>query len=249
MISRYSSSRTLKDNILLGAFTGFIAGMVNVAAFMIFFSFASNVTGYYAVLAAEIVKGNLYEVAVVLSWILLFFLGSFTSNLIVIYLGHKRTYLAHVLPVLLEMLCLAAVGFYGSYVYEESLWETELLLAVLLFSMGLQNGFTASISNFTVKTTHLTGATTDMAILLSMFTKAQYRNNAELKGKAQQLIAVSSSYLSGAIVAGFVHQYLGFRLFFVVCLVLLVVVVYDSIKVRHLKQLVAETKKQELVNN
>ncbi len=41
----------------------------------------------------------------------------------------------------------------------------------MLLAMGLQNGLTASISNFSVKTTHLTGLTTDVGILTAMFTK------------------------------------------------------------------------------
>lgn len=234
---------------MLGSITAFIAGMVNVAAFMIFFSFASNVTGYYAILAAEIVKGNLYEVAVVFVWIFLFFLGSFTSNFIIINVANKRTYLAHALPVFLEIICIAFVGVYGSYFYQETLNETEILLAVLLFAMGLQNGFTASISNFAVKTTHLTGATTDIAILASMFTQKQYRENKELQGKAILIASIIFSYLVGAVATGFVHSFLGFRLFFLVCLLLLVVALYDGSRIRVLKYLLIERKKRELVNN
>jgi uncharacterized membrane protein YoaK (UPF0700 family) len=174
MLRKYSNTRTLSDNIKLGTLTAFSAGMVNIASLLIFFSFSSNVTGHYAILAAEVVRGNIYQVAVVLGWIFLFFFGSFVSNLIVIHFNKINMYVAHAAPIVLEILCLMIVGIYGQFFYEETLIETEILMALMLFAMGLQNGLTASISNFAVKTTHLTGTTTDLGILFSMFTKKSF---------------------------------------------------------------------------
>lgn len=232
MLRKYSNSRSLSDNIKLGTLTAFTAGMVNIGSLLMFFSFSSNITGHYAILASEIVKGNFYQIAVVFSWIFLFFFGSFVSNLIVIHLNQKNAYLAHALPLILEIICLITVGFYGQFFYKETLTETETLLALMLFAMGLQNGLTASISNFTLKTTHLTGTTTDLGILFSMFTKAEYRNNEALKGKAKLLLSIAASYLFGAILSGFAYMYLGFKMFYAVSLVLIVVIFYDLYKLR-----------------
>ena len=192
MLRKYSNSRSLSDNIKLGSLSAFAAGMVNIGSLLLFFSFSSNVTGHYAILAAEIVKGNYYQIAVVFSWIFLFFFGSFTSNMFVIHINQRNSYLAHAIPLILEILCLMFVGIYGEYFYKETLVETEYLLALMLFAMGLQNGLTASISNFSVKTTHLTGTTTDLGILFSMFTKKEYRNNEALIGKAKLLVAIKA---------------------------------------------------------
>ena len=89
-------------------------------------------------------------------------------------LNWSMTYFAHALPIVLEILCLLAVGIYGQFYYEKTLAETEALVALMLFATGLQNGLTASISNFSVKTTHLTGTTTDLGILASMFTQKKF---------------------------------------------------------------------------
>jgi uncharacterized membrane protein YoaK (UPF0700 family) len=226
--------------------TAFVAGMVNIASLLIFFAFSSNVTGHYAILAAELVKGNWYQVAVVFGWIFLFFFGSFTSNFIVINFNKKQPYFAHALPLLLEMGCLLAVGIYGSNFYGESLSETEVLVALLLFAMGLQNGLTASISNFAVKTTHMTGATTDIGILASLFTRKEYRKNKELRAKAQLIITVMSFYILGGISAGFAWFYIGFALFYVIAGILLYVVAYDFNKIR-LQALLGQLKKREAV--
>ncbi|HLO44605.1 MAG TPA: YoaK family protein [Leadbetterella sp.] len=232
MLRKYSNSRTIADNIKLGSLTAFSGGMVNIASLLIFFSFSSNITGHYAILAAEIVKGNTYQITVVFGWILMFFLGSFVSNQLVINFNKKSTYLAHSLPILMEIICLAIVGYYGQFFYRETLFETEILLMVMLFAMGLQNGLTASISNFTVKTTHLTGLTTDLAILVSMFTKKEFRNNEELVNRCKLLLSIMVAYVTGAIVSGYIYQALEFKVFYVVCSFLLVVLGYDFYKIK-----------------
>ncbi|MCP9755551.1 DUF1275 domain-containing protein [Lacihabitans sp. CCS-44] len=232
MLRKYSNSRRISDNIKLGSLTAFTSGMVNIASLLIFFSFSSNITGHYAILAAEIVKGNTYQIVVVLGWILMFFMGSFVSNQMVINFNKKSTYLAHSLPILLEIICLLVVGYYGQFFYRETLFETEFLLMIMLFAMGLQNGLTASISNFTVKTTHLTGLTTDLAILASMFTKKEFRDNSELVNKSKLLLSIVVSYIVGALASGYTYQLLEFKVFYVVCLFLLVVLAYDFYKIK-----------------
>lgn len=230
MLRKFSNSRSFSDNIKLGTLTAFTAGMVNVASLILFFSFTSNVTGHFAILAQEISNGKWFQVLVVFGWVALFFAGSFFSNLIIIH-GHKRrSYLTHSTPLLLEMLCFAAVGFYGNYFYSESLMETEILVAVLLFSMGLQNGLTASISNFAVKTTHLTGLTTDLAIHISMLTRAKYRRTPAVKEKVKLLSAIAGAYLVGGIIAGSLTLYFQFKVFFCIAIAMLSILIYDFSK-------------------
>lgn len=232
MLRKFSNSRTLGDNIRLGVLTAFSAGMVNVVSLLLFLSFSSNVTGYFAILAAEIVKGNWYQAAIVFAWVFLFFLGGFVANFMVIHFKKRNAYFAHSLPISLEILCLLAVGIYGDFFYQETLVETEILLALMLFAMGLQNGLTASISNFAVKTTHLTGTTTDLGILFSMFTKSEYRSNQALRGRAWLLSSITVSYVAGAIISAIVYFHIGFKLFYLVSLFLVVVILYDAYKIR-----------------
>lgn len=235
MLRNYSNSRTLGDNIRLGTLTAFTAGTINIASLLIFLSFTSNVTGHYAFFAAEISQGNWAQVAVVAGWIFLFFFGGFVANLSVINFNKKSKYFAHALPIVLEILCLLAVGIYGQFYYEKTLAETEALVALMLFATGLQNGLTASISNFSVKTTHLTGTTTDLGILASMFTQKKFRKSPELMGKAKLLLSIMTAYVLGAIFSGLTYYSLEFRVFYVISVCLLVVIGYDfyKINIRH----------------
>ncbi len=234
MLRKYSNSRTLGDNIRLGTLTAFTAGTINIASLLIFLSFTSNVTGHYAIFAAEISKGNWSQVAVVGGWIFLFFFGGFVSNFIVINFNRKSKYFAHAMPIVLEIVCLMFVGVYGQLYYQQTLGETEALVALMLFATGLQNGLTASISNFSVKTTHLTGTTTDLGILFSMFTQKKFRSNPELTARAKLLMSIMISYVMGAIFSGLTYYHLEFRVFYIISACLLVVIGYDAYKI-HLR--------------
>ena len=231
MLRKYSNSRTLSDNIKLGSLTALAAGMVNVTSVIIFFAFTSNVTGHYAILAQEIAKGNWYQAGVVFLWISLFFIGSFASNMFIIHAKKlNERYLSHVIPVLLEIACLLVVGVYLDSFYTETLKETEFLVGLMLFTMGLQNSLTASISNGTVKTTHLTGLTTDLGILFSMLTKKEFREDKVVRGKVRLLLSIMLSYMAGGILAGMVYLHLKYYVFFAVSFVLIIVILYDYSK-------------------
>lgn len=247
MLRKFSNSRTLDDNLKLGTLTAFSAGMVNIASLMIFFSFSSNVTGHYAILAEEILKGNWYQAGVVFSWIFLFFFGSFVSNMMVIYLNGRNAYFAHALPIILEIMCLVSVGIYGQFFYKETLTETEALLCLMLFAMGLQNGLTASISNFAVKTTHLTGITTDLGILFSMFTMKKFRENEMLVGKAKLLLSIVLAYVLGAVFSGMIYFEIKFKVFYVVSFFLILVIAYDFSKIRLLRYLALNRAKEPVL--
>lgn len=227
MLRKYSNSRSLEDNMKLGGLTAFTAGMVNVASLILFFAFTSNITGHYAILAEEISKGKWFQVFVVFGWIFLFFSGSFLSNYLIIHSKKSSSLLTHSIPLLLEVICFLVVGFYGHFYYSETLIETEALVALLLFGMGLQNGLTASISNFTVKTTHLTGLTTDLAIHLSMLTHKEHSKNPVVRNKIKLMLVIVSCYLVGGITAGMITHYFQFKVFFYISIAMLFIIAYD----------------------
>jgi uncharacterized membrane protein YoaK (UPF0700 family) len=230
MLRRFSNSRTFQDNLRLGIFTAIVAGMVNVASLVLFYSFTSNLTGHFAILAQEVADGKWFQVLVVLFWIVLFFSGSFLSNNLIINSTRKNAFISHSIPMGLEILCFIFVGVYGQLFYTETLTQTEILVSVLLFSMGLQNGLTASISNFQIKTTHLTGLTTDLALHLSMLTKKKYRMNSQIVEKTKLMAAIMGSYLLGGIISGLIIQYVQFQVFYFISLAMLGVLAYDFAK-------------------
>lgn len=220
--------RTFSDDLKLGTLTAFSAGMINVASVILFFAFTSNVTGHYAILAEEVANGKWYQVFIVFLWILLFFAGSFVSHSIILHFPGRMARWARAIPLLIEIACLTAVGLYGQFRYQETLMETEIMVALLLFSMGLQNGLTASISNSAVKTTHLTGLTTDLAIHLSMATRGEWRRRPEVRDRILLMSCIALSYLAGGVIAGSITALFHYRVFLFIGLVLMVTLVHEA---------------------
>lgn len=228
MLGKFNDYRSHADNVRLGILTAFSAGMVNVISVIVFFAFTSNVTGHYAILAQEISLGNWYQAGVVIIWIAAFFFGNFISNLFVINAKSKTSrLLSHAIPLLLEIVCLLSVGVYLNHFFTDTLRETEFLVGMTLFAMGLQNGLTASISNFLVKTTHLTGLTTELGILMAMFTQKKFRKDFKLVQRAQLLIAIISAYMVGGVIAGFIFYKVQYTAFYIVCSTLAMIIIYD----------------------
>src|SRR5690606_20380122 len=153
------------------------------------------------------------------------------STYMVISLFSNNTYLAHAIPLILEIICLLMVGIYCNYYYNETLLESEILLSLLLFSMGLQNGLTTSISNFQVKTTHLTGATTDLGVLASMLLKKKNRQKKALTDKAKLLASIMLSYIVGGVIFAYFYRIFEYRMFFVIVGILSITVTYDLYKI------------------
>ena len=222
-----STRRTHDADLGLGASTAVVAGFVNVCSVMLFFAFSANVTGHAATLSEELVKANWYQAWVVLAWMAMFLLGAFVANLSVSRVGARNVVLGHGAPLLLQSLVLAAVGHYGQRHYQETLWETELLVGLLLLSMGLQNGTVASVSNSVVRTTHLTGLFTDLGMELSLLLRRAGRQDERLRFRFTLHASILVAYLLGGVLGGLLCRHWGFGALYLACGILLGVFARD----------------------
>lgn len=229
MIVLNDEQRTKRHNLWLGGSTAGVAGMVNVCAVIAFFAFASNVTGHVAVFAEELVKGHWHQVSVVTAWLLCFIGGAFTGNLLVLGLGSRWHAGGRAASVGLEMVLLVAVGYYGTVHYAETLTETEYLVGILLFTMGLHNGTVATVSKGVVKTTHLTGLSTDLGMELSQVAQGMLRGNDELAFKLKLHGNIFAWYVVGGVGGGMLFMGVGFQAFYAASTVLGLVLAHDMV--------------------
>jgi len=220
------SQQKEQNHIFLGGTTAAAAAMVNVAGVMVFFAYTANITGHVATLAEELVKGHWYQTSIVFIWLFLFFMGSFTAQSLVSLFEENKPYLSHAAPILLEVVILLIVGIYGHLFYHESLRETELLVACLIFCMGLQNGMVATISANKVKTTHLTGLITDLGREVS---SALLKKNIsdELMSNLKLHATILFFYVIGGILGGYFFLMFDFQVFYLVASLLAFVLYYD----------------------
>src|ERR1700712_1181814 len=162
MLTQAKDNRTLKANLMLASSTAMVAGIINVAGVIAFLAFTTNITGHVALLARKLSAQDIEEVVTVFIWLLMFFVGAFTSHFLVRTFERKSLYLAHAMPILTEMVILLFVAIYGNHFFDGTDLEREIIIGAMLFSMGLQNSLVSTISGGLIKSSHLTGLFTDL---------------------------------------------------------------------------------------
>lgn len=227
MLRQSKENRTFKENLMLASSTALVSGITNIAGMIAFLAFTSNITGHVANLAKHIVDQNFREIIVFVIWLLMFFSGAFISSFIVRSYSHTSYYKAHSLPVILEIVVLLFVAIYGHNFYAETLFERELVIGAILFSMGLQNSLVSTISGGLIKSSHLTGLFTDLGGDIAEWLHPKAEKTEIVKNKIYIRITILSFYLAGAVLGGFLFNIFDFAIFYFVPVILLTILYYD----------------------
>ncbi|MGN6647112.1 MAG: YoaK family protein [Cytophaga sp.] len=209
MFIHKGNTRTLTHNLRVASLLSFVAGVVNVAGFLAVQKLTTNVTGHFAFFVDEIFKLNFWEGLNYFLYILFFFLGSFCSNLLIEIISRINDKWTYKIPVIIESIILISVALSGNILIIKA---PNILAYALLFAMGLQNSLVTTISNATVRTTHLTGLFTDLGIELSqlLFYKLKEQRKKLYSSIKLRMTIISFFFLgglSGGIFYSSVHLY------------------------------------------
>lgn len=137
----------------------FNGGCINAGGFLLTGKFVSHITGFATLFGVAVTHNRVLAALSILSVPLFFLLGAFVAGLLIdrpIHLG-KKPHFDWVMGLSATCLYLAASGVRADY----------LLMALLCLASGLQNGAITSSSGKSVRTTHLTGLTTDLGLSLA----------------------------------------------------------------------------------
>ncbi|MCM2303594.1 MAG: DUF1275 domain-containing protein [Elusimicrobia bacterium] len=148
----------------------FNAGCINTGGFLATGRFVTHVTGFATLFGVDLQQAGAWASLQILSVPLFFLLGAMIAGLLTDRPIHLKStpHYDYVMALCSACLFLAALagGFDYFGVFGESfhLKHTYLLLALLCLASGLQNGAITSSSGSSVRTTHLTGLTTDLGL-------------------------------------------------------------------------------------
>ncbi len=233
MFRHYGKSRTFWHNIKIASLLSFVAGSVNVAGFLAVQRLTTNVTGHFAFFVDEILQLHFWKGFIYFFYIFFFFLGSFTSSFMVELVERKNTRFVYIVPTLLESFLLLAAAFFGKILISDN---PNLLAFLLLFAMGLQNSLVTSISNATVRTTHLTGLFTDLGIELSQLFFYKHQLEKEKLYKSIRLrLTIISSFFFGGLVGGILYSSIGLYVLAFAAVTLISGILYDAVKMKLLQ--------------
>lgn len=152
--------RSSAANWQLAALLAFTAGAVDVSGYLALKQFTSHVSGIVATLATDFAGEGatiLLRPALVL---LSFVAGAAFCAVAVNWERRRNRESLFAVPVLVEAVLLAMTPLFAGPRH------LFLSLAVLAFSMGLQNAVMTKISRHEIRTTHVTGMVTDIGIEL-----------------------------------------------------------------------------------
>lgn len=145
----------------------FQAGLINSGGFLACHRFVSHVTGFGTRIGMEFLQQNFLLGLEMLFIPLGFILGCAVSG----YLIEVRNFFK--IPFWLMSLLLIAVyifgalGIFGDFGEPLKFQRNFLLLFLLCFTCGLQNGAITSMTAGVVRTTHMTGVATDLGLSLN----------------------------------------------------------------------------------
>lgn len=163
----------------------FIAGYINASGFLATGRFVSHLTGFATLFGVDIGYGD-YAAAFGLITVPLFFLmGAFAAGLFIDWRIYRSKSPHYDYVMLIAGICLLLVTvFSNNKNYWSSLneWQQNYILLILLcLSCGLQNGAISSASSSSVRSTHLTGITTDLGLGLARLMTFDYNNEKQRK--------------------------------------------------------------------
>lgn len=209
--------RTREANLHIGIILTAVAGALNAGGFLAVGQYTSHMTGMVSTFADQLVLRNLELATVALvSW-LAFVAGAAITAILVNH--HRRHGIANIyaLPLLLEAALILVFGSFGGSLEKREFAEVSLAVIILCLTMGLQNALITKISRAEIRTTHVTGLTTDMGIELG---KLLYWNRRDPSGMHGAVVAnrqklkvhatLIGSFLLGGIGGALGFKYLGF---------------------------------------
>lgn len=199
----------------------FQAGSINAGGYLACHKFVTHTTGFATAFGTEFASGKLLAALSMVSVPLFFLAGTMTSAYFVdhkIANAQKPRYDLLFLLVIISMLVVVFLGLRGTFgefgaeVFNRADYG---LLAILCLASGIQNASITSASGSVVRTTHLTGITTDLGIgLVRLFSKGlpQQTKQVELKANIMRAGIIGFFILGSAASAFiFIHaKYLGF---------------------------------------
>lgn len=197
--------------------------MVNTGGYLACHRFVTHVTGFATLAGVDAAAGSWHDAVGILTVPVYFLFGVMVSAFLIdhqIQLGKRPRYVwvMFAVTVLLATAGIAGeFGWFGVFGSELELRKSYILLALLCGASGLQNAALTSATGATIRTTHLTGITTDLGIGLiraASLRGGDKRKSAEMKANWLRVGTVTSFMVgSGVGATMFIRTgYIGFML-------------------------------------
>lgn len=219
----------------------FQAGAINVGGLLACHRFVTHTTGFATIFGTDLALGD-WAGAIGMLMVPLFFLAGtmiaaiFVDHRILQQKNPRYSVVTFLMSIFLILVIMGGQGgLFGNFGEDISRSKDYMLLALLSLTSGIQNATITSAFGAVVRTTHLTGLTTDLGIgLVRIFTKV-YRNSPIDERKATWMrLGIIFAFILGAT-AAFLYlklHYWGFALPAMISIILFILSLKPQIPAR-----------------
>jgi uncharacterized membrane protein YoaK (UPF0700 family) len=207
-LSNYS-----RQNLFIWWSLAFQAGLINIGGFMACHRFVTHTTGFATFFGAELAQLHFGTALGMLMVPLFFLLGAMYSAFFIdrkITIGKTPQYqlVIGTMTLILFFVSISGVaGLYGEFGSPLDITKDFTLLALLCLASGIQNASVTSASGAVLRTTHLTGMTTDLGIgLISVFSQKNQELNLIEQRKNNIRIGLMTSFILGSMIGAFMFS-------------------------------------------
>lgn len=212
-----------KSNVIIWMLMAFQGGILNIGGFMACHRFVSHITGFATFFGYELNQKDSSHALGMLVVPLFFLLGAMISGFLVdirLKLNKKPKYYLSFGFIFFLILLVFFGGISGRFgVFGEPINTSTdyILLIFLCLICGIQNGSITSVSKSVIRTTHLTGITTDLGIGLARLMSASKLNESlESERKATFMrLGIIIFFVLGSVTGGFAFSRLAYEGFIV----------------------------------
>jgi uncharacterized membrane protein YoaK (UPF0700 family) len=144
------------------------AGSLNAGGFLLLGGFmSSHVTGNWTRTGLELGRGDTLLALQFLAVCASFIAGAMVATFVIENHMEDSRRVRYLRPLVLEIVLLGLIGLVGPRLDTPAHSWNGLLVALFAFTMGLQNATITKVSGTVMRTTHMTGASTDLGIELA----------------------------------------------------------------------------------
>ncbi len=204
--------RSETGDIRLGIILAFVAGAVNAGGFLAIGTYTSHMTGMVSSVADFLAAHRWMAAGLAVLHVLSFFLGSMTASLLINWARRHRLNSEFAIAMMTEAVLLLVFGGLAMTGAMYAPAGLHLMISLLCFVMGLQNGLITKISHAEIRTTHMTGIITDLGIEIGrlIFGAATHSDVRYDPRKTRRLAALLTGFLSGGVLGAIVFSLAGF---------------------------------------
>lgn len=218
------------ENLILWFLLAFQGGHLNTGGYLAVHRFVSHVTGFSTLFGVHAVEENWLSAFGMLLVPFIFLCGSMVSAWFIErrkIKGKRPKYGVVFFLIIINLYSIAILGHFGylgRFGEELKSLRDYYVLFTLSFTCGLQNAVISSASGSIIRTTHLTGPTTDLGVsLVHLFTE---------KNKSKELIFINwcragiiFSFILGSFIGAYTYHHLSYLGFLVpVCISIFVMI-------------------------